>query len=178
MSVDTTCPFCVVAAGDDNPSVDSKQSDVFYRDAEVVGFISAGWWPNNPGSVLIIPTQHYRSIYDIPPQSYAAVNELGRRVAIIMTTEYPSDNTTKRRVANPWITIICGYFPAIQAIAYTNSIPKGHWCRVRCEFHTRVDWSGASLGRQSATHEFRYGVTRLASSTAARRDSWNRSLTT
>jgi histidine triad (HIT) family protein len=85
---DAVCPFCVVVAGADNLTVDSRQSDVFYRDPEVVAFISAGWWPNNPGSVLIIPTQHYRNIYDIPPTAYAAVNELGRRVGIIMKHEY------------------------------------------------------------------------------------------
>ena len=55
---------------------------------KVVAFISAAWWPNNPGSALIIPTQPYRNIYDIPPTAYAAVNELGRRVGIIMKREY------------------------------------------------------------------------------------------
>jgi histidine triad (HIT) family protein len=87
-SSDAVCPFCVIAGGTDNPCVDSKQSDVFYRDADVVAFISAGWWPNNPGSVLIIPTAHYSNIYDIPPAAYAAVNEAGRRLAPIMKREY------------------------------------------------------------------------------------------
>jgi histidine triad (HIT) family protein len=94
---DAFCPFCVVAAGADNLSVDSRQSDVFYRDPEVVAFISAGWWPNNPGSVLIIPTQHHRNIYDIPPTAYAAVNELGRRVGIIMKREYGCDGISFRQ---------------------------------------------------------------------------------
>jgi histidine triad (HIT) family protein len=78
----------MVAAGTDDLGVESRQSDVFYRDPDVVAFISAGWWPNNLGSALIIPTQHYRNIYDIPPTAYAAVNELGRRVGIIMKREY------------------------------------------------------------------------------------------
>ena len=72
----------------DSPSVDSRQSDVFYRDPNVVAFISAGWWPNNPGSGLIIPTHHYRNIHDISPAAYAAVNEVGRRVGIAMKREY------------------------------------------------------------------------------------------
>jgi histidine triad (HIT) family protein len=97
MTSEFVCPFCVVAAGMDDPNVDSKQSDVFYRDPDVVAFISAGWWPNNPGSVLIIPTQHYRNIYDIPTTAYLAVNELGRRVAIVMKREYRCEGISFRQ---------------------------------------------------------------------------------
>jgi histidine triad (HIT) family protein len=82
------CPFCVLASGIDHPGVESKQSDVFYRDQDVIGFISAGWWPNNPGSALVIPKQHYEDIFDIPPPAYAAVNEFGRRLAAVMKREY------------------------------------------------------------------------------------------
>lgn len=84
----SVCPFCSIAAGDDDPRVESRQSDVFYRDDEVIGLISAGWWPNNPGSALIVPSRHYRNIYDIPPAVYAAVNELGRLAGIAMKREY------------------------------------------------------------------------------------------
>jgi histidine triad (HIT) family protein len=77
--------------------VESRQSDVFYRDEDVVALISAGWWPNNPGSALIIPTQHYRNIYDIPPNAYAAVNELGRRVGVVMKEEYKCDGISLRQ---------------------------------------------------------------------------------
>jgi histidine triad (HIT) family protein len=91
------CPFCIVVAGVDDPSIESKQSDVFYRGLDVVAFISAGWWPNNPGSVLIVPVQHYRSIYDIPATAYAAVNELGRRVGITMKREYGCDGISFRQ---------------------------------------------------------------------------------
>src|SRR5262245_61313842 len=47
----SACSFCLLAAGVDSSSVESKQSDIFYRDDRIIAFISAGWWPNNPGSV-------------------------------------------------------------------------------------------------------------------------------
>jgi histidine triad (HIT) family protein len=25
------------------------------------------WWPDNPGSVLVIPDDHYENVYDMPP---------------------------------------------------------------------------------------------------------------
>jgi histidine triad (HIT) family protein len=97
----TACPFCVVASGFDSPDVESKQSDVFYRDDDVIAFISAGWWPNNPGSVLIIPVRHYRDIYDIPENAYAAVNEFGRRLATTMKQEYKCDGISFRQHNEP-----------------------------------------------------------------------------
>ena len=91
MKKESDCPFCVLVTGTDNPSVESKQSDIFYRDENIIAFISAGWWPNNPGSVLIIPIEHHRNIYDIPETLYAAVNEFGRHLAVIMKHEYGCD---------------------------------------------------------------------------------------
>src|SRR5262245_66559899 len=52
METTSSCPFCVLASGVDSFRVESKQSDIFYRDDNIIAFISAGWWPNNPGSVL------------------------------------------------------------------------------------------------------------------------------
>ncbi|HET9131824.1 MAG TPA: HIT family protein, partial [Terriglobia bacterium] len=88
MEPTSSCPFCVLASGVDRSSVESKQSDIFYRDDRIIAFISAGWWPNNPGSVLIIPIEHHRNIYNIPEALYAAVNEFGRRLAVVMKREY------------------------------------------------------------------------------------------
>jgi histidine triad (HIT) family protein len=97
MESGATCPFCVLAQGVDNPSVESQQSDIFYRDARVIAFISAGWWPNNPGSVLVIPIEHYSNIYDIPKSLYAEVNEFCRRLATVLKQEYECDGISLRQ---------------------------------------------------------------------------------
>jgi histidine triad (HIT) family protein len=93
----SSCPFCVLASGVDSFRVESKQSDIFYRDDNIIAFISAGWWPNNPGSVLIIPQKHHCNIYDIPKTLYSAVNEFGRRLAVIMKREYECDGISFRQ---------------------------------------------------------------------------------
>ena len=97
MKEESDRPFCVLVTGADNTSVESKQSDIFYRDDNIIAFISAGWWPNNPGSVLIIPKTHHRNIYDIPKTLYNAVNEFGRRLAVIMKREYECDGISFRQ---------------------------------------------------------------------------------
>lgn len=91
------CPFCVLAAGADRPEIESKQSDTFYRDEEILAFISAGWWPNNPGSVLVIPRRHYDNIYDVSESAYAAINAFGRRLAHVMKQEYACDGVSFRQ---------------------------------------------------------------------------------
>src|SRR5262245_39442293 len=97
METASSCPFCVLASGVDSFRVESKQSDIFYRDDNIIAFISAGWWPNNHGSVLIIPRQHHRALYSIPTKLYAAVNEFGRRLAGITKREYGCDGISFRQ---------------------------------------------------------------------------------
>lgn len=97
LSESKVCPFCVLAAGVDRMGIESRQSDIFYRDEFVMAFISAGWWPNNPGSVLIAPIQHYENIFDIPANLYAAVNELGRRLAPVIRMEYDCEGISFRQ---------------------------------------------------------------------------------
>jgi len=59
------CPFCIIASGGDK-SIDSKLTDVIYQDSDITAFISAFWWPNNAGHVIVIPNSHYENIYDTP----------------------------------------------------------------------------------------------------------------
>jgi histidine triad (HIT) family protein len=77
--------------------IESRQSDIFYRDEFVMAFISAGWWPNNQGSVLIAPIQHYENIFDIPANLFEAVNELGRRLAPLIQMEYDCEGISFRQ---------------------------------------------------------------------------------
>jgi histidine triad (HIT) family protein len=91
------CPFCVLAGVWIVSAEKANKGDIFYRDDYIIAFISAGWWPNNLGSVLIIPKTHHRNIYDIPKTLYDAVNDFGRRLAVIMKLEYECDGISFRQ---------------------------------------------------------------------------------
>lgn len=91
------CPFCVLASGQDLHSVESKQSDIFFQDETAIAFISAGWWPHNPGSVLVVPKDHFLNIYDVPKNIYGHVNEIARQIAIAMKAEFRCPGTSLRQ---------------------------------------------------------------------------------
>jgi histidine triad (HIT) family protein len=95
------CPFCLVAAGQDDADIWTKQSDVIYRDETVTAFIAASWWPANAGHVLVVPSQHYESIYDIPDEVLGAVQVVGKRVAIALKAAYGCDGTSFRQHNEP-----------------------------------------------------------------------------
>jgi diadenosine tetraphosphate (Ap4A) HIT family hydrolase len=58
---DYDCPFCRLVRSLN--TVRSSQKDIVYRDDDVTAFLSASWWPNNPGHVLVVPNEHYENMY-------------------------------------------------------------------------------------------------------------------
>ncbi len=36
---------------------------IFYDDGKILAFISPKWWPNNPGSVIVIPHEHVTPLF-------------------------------------------------------------------------------------------------------------------
>ena len=59
-----TCPFCETVAG----ALDEHTAagDVVAREELAFARIAPKWWPRNPGSALVIPTQHIENIYSSP----------------------------------------------------------------------------------------------------------------
>ncbi len=95
------CPFCQIAAGVDQVDPWTTTSDVVLRDESITAFIAAGWWPNNPGHVLVIPNQHYENIYDLPDEALARVQIAGRRIALALKEVYGCTGTSFRQHNEP-----------------------------------------------------------------------------
>ena len=66
------CIFCKIVSGD-------LPSAKVYEDDEVLAFMDI--FPANPGHLLVIPKQHYRNIFDIPPEIAGKIMEAGARIA-------------------------------------------------------------------------------------------------
>jgi len=77
------------------------QSDVIYRDAYITAFISAGWWENNKGHVLIIPNQHFENLYDLPSDYSAKIHDFEKQVAIALKQVYNCDGVSSRQHNEP-----------------------------------------------------------------------------
>lgn len=94
------CPFCSIAQGIEREGI-SGQADVIFRNDQVTAFVSQGWWPNNPGHVLVIPNRHIENIYDLTPDVAVHVYELARQVAIAFKVLYGCDGTSTRQHNEP-----------------------------------------------------------------------------
>jgi histidine triad (HIT) family protein len=95
------CPFCIVVAGGDVEGTWTKQTDVVWRDELVTAFINAAFWPGNPGHVLVVPNGHYENVYDISDEALAAVQILGKRVALALKAAYGCHGTSFRQHNEP-----------------------------------------------------------------------------
>jgi histidine triad (HIT) family protein len=77
-----------------NEHVLSRQTDVVYRDGEVMALISSHQWPNTAGHVLVIPTAHHENIYDLPLRLATRIHELARAVALAMKRTFSCDGVS------------------------------------------------------------------------------------
>ena len=93
------CPFCRLANG--LATSRSTQDDVIWRDDATTAFVSAGWWPNNEGHVLIVPNEHYENIYELPPELGTPIAQIAQRVALAFKELYACDGVSTRQHNEP-----------------------------------------------------------------------------
>lgn len=98
---DYICPFCLVAAGVENEHVYTKQQDIVYQNDQVTAFIAAGWWPNNPGHVLIIPNRHAENIFALPADDAVSIHLAAQRIAFALKATYNCDGISTRQHNEP-----------------------------------------------------------------------------
>lgn len=72
MIVDSECIFCKIVAGE-------IPSTKVYEDDKVLSFMDIN--PVGRGHLLVIPKNHYPTVFDIPEQDLAAVFGAARRIA-------------------------------------------------------------------------------------------------
>lgn len=95
------CPFCRTSRGEDEADPWTKRSDVVYHDGDLTAFVSAHFWQNNPGHVLIIPNRHYENLYFMPDDLLGKAAVLSKRVSIAMKEAYGCDGTSTRQHNEP-----------------------------------------------------------------------------
>jgi histidine triad (HIT) family protein len=95
------CPFCLIVAGVENDHVWTRQGDVVLRDELVTAFVSAGWWPNNAGHVIIVPNMHYENIFDLPLHCATAIHTAAQRIAVAFKQVYRCHGVSTRQHNEP-----------------------------------------------------------------------------
>ena len=72
----TDCIFCKIVAGE-------IPSHKIYEDDKTFAFLDIR--ANNPGHTLVVPKEHHRNIFDLPPELIQAVGESSQRIAKALT---------------------------------------------------------------------------------------------
>jgi histidine triad (HIT) family protein len=93
------CPFCELAAGRD--ATRSVVADIVHRDEHTLAFIAAKWWVHNKGHVLVVPTEHFENVYDIPAHTIGAVYATAKRIAHAIRETYGCDGVSMRQHNEP-----------------------------------------------------------------------------
>ncbi len=95
------CPFCSLIKGSDNPDIKSRKSDIVFQDIRVTAIISLHQYPNNHGSIIIIPNEHFENIYDLPENYAIDIQRVAKMVAIAMKYIYHCEGVSTRQNNEP-----------------------------------------------------------------------------
>ena len=95
------CPFCLLIQGIQNEHVHSIQSDIVYHDEVITAFIGSHQWPNNHGSVVVVPNEHFENIYDLPLSYALDIHRAAKRLAIAMKNAYACGGISTRQHNEP-----------------------------------------------------------------------------
>jgi histidine triad (HIT) family protein len=95
------CPFCQITVALAAEADWSWRTEVVWHDSLVTAFMNAAFWPANPGPVLVVPNEHYENIYTVPDEILAAVQVVGKRIALAMKATYGCDGTSFRQHNEP-----------------------------------------------------------------------------
>jgi histidine triad (HIT) family protein len=96
---DYRCPFCAFVRGEWD--VHNAATDLVAQEELAYARIAPKWWPGNPGSALVIPTDHWENLYDIPADVGHAVWDLTQRVAVAMREAFGSEGISTRQHNEP-----------------------------------------------------------------------------
>ncbi|MBI4212835.1 MAG: HIT family protein [Chloroflexi bacterium] len=96
------CPFCLIAQGIEADDVATSQSEVVYRDEAVTALISSHWFENNPGAAIVIPTEHFENMFDVPIETVLRIHDLARRIGAAMMSGYGCVGISTRQNNGPY----------------------------------------------------------------------------
>ena len=95
------CSLCELVRGDDNADPWAKQSDVVYRDDDVIAWINPKWWGRIEGNVVVVPTDHVENIFDLDAELAGRVHVVARDVATAMMQTYGCAGISTRQHNGP-----------------------------------------------------------------------------
>lgn len=85
------CPICLGAQGIENSGTLILQKDILYKDDVVMVFVASYFIEGSEGHLIVVPTQHYENIYDLPDVIGAQIFSKAKEYALKMKSAYGCD---------------------------------------------------------------------------------------
>ena len=95
------CPICLGVQRSESTDTLIRPTDFVYEDELVVGFINSFFMGKNAGHVIVVPREHYESIYTLPAEHGHRVFDVAQKIAIAMKAAYNADGITTRQNNEP-----------------------------------------------------------------------------
>jgi histidine triad (HIT) family protein len=95
------CPICVALNGQENNNTLMHQTDIFYKDDLVTGFINSFSLGGVAGNALIVPNKHFEHLYELPAEYGHCVFEVLQKTAIAMRKAYQCNGITTMQCNEP-----------------------------------------------------------------------------
>lgn len=89
------CPFCRLLSGQESEL--NNSADIVFRDQNTCAFISPKWWKSNPAHIIVVPSDHFTNIYDIPEDVLGRVYATAKKVSQAIRDCYACDGTSMRQ---------------------------------------------------------------------------------
>jgi histidine triad (HIT) family protein len=96
---DYDCPFCRIVAGEATER--TRPDQVVERTAETATWVNPRWWPNNAGSLVVVPTEHFENIFDLPDRLAGPIHAAARRGALALKSHFSCDGISTRQHNEP-----------------------------------------------------------------------------
>lgn len=85
------CPICLGVEGIENDQTLIFQSDILYKDDDVVVIVNSFFIKGSEGHLIVVPTDHYENLYELPEKIGAKIFETAKKYAIKMKRAYQCD---------------------------------------------------------------------------------------
>jgi histidine triad (HIT) family protein len=102
----------------------SKRSDVFYQDATLTAFISAGRPPNIPFSTLVVPNTPFENLYEMPDDVLCAVHRFAKRLALALKGQFGCEGVSLRQHNEPAGGQDVWHYHLRHAALYGRPVPR------------------------------------------------------
>jgi histidine triad (HIT) family protein len=98
---DYVCPICTGIKSGKSEDTLIRDTDFVYEDDLVTAFINSFFMGKNAGHVVVLPKEHYESIYTIPEECGHRIFDVSQKIAVAMKEEYGCDGITLRQNNEP-----------------------------------------------------------------------------